>query len=103
MRRISSFLRQHALPVRGTFLFDAVTPDLPTDLPRGQVIVRGVALFDGNFGPFNAIDVCDRWWDGATRGLVDGLFTLGQTAVSARSRSCFDHASLPRSFGIRPP
>jgi hypothetical protein len=28
-----------------------VTPDLPTDLPRGQVIVRGVALFDGNFGP----------------------------------------------------
>jgi hypothetical protein len=25
----------------GTFMFDAVTPDLPTDLPRGQVIVRG--------------------------------------------------------------
>jgi hypothetical protein len=26
----------------GTFMFDAVTPDLPTDLPRGQVIARGV-------------------------------------------------------------
>jgi hypothetical protein len=33
----------------GTFMFDAVIPDLPTDLPKGQVIVRGVALFDGNF------------------------------------------------------
>jgi hypothetical protein len=28
----------------GTFMFDTVTPDLPTDLPRGQVIARGVAL-----------------------------------------------------------
>jgi len=26
----------------GTFLFDAMTPDLPTDLPRGPAIVRGV-------------------------------------------------------------
>jgi hypothetical protein len=33
----------------GTFMFDAVIPDLPIDLPKGQVIVRGVALFDGNF------------------------------------------------------
>jgi hypothetical protein len=32
-------------------LFDALIPDLPTDLPRGQVIARGVALFDGNFNP----------------------------------------------------
>jgi hypothetical protein len=37
----------------GTFLFDAVTPDLPTALPKGQVIVRGVAVFDGNFDPLS--------------------------------------------------
>ena len=35
----------------GTFMFDAVTADLPTALPKGQVIVRGVALFDRNFDP----------------------------------------------------
>jgi hypothetical protein len=35
----------------GTFWFDAVIPDLPTALPRGQVVARGVALFDGNFDP----------------------------------------------------
>jgi hypothetical protein len=35
----------------GTFWFDAVIPDLPTTLPRGQVVARGVALFDGNFDP----------------------------------------------------
>ena len=35
----------------GTYMFDAVTADLPTDLPKGQVIVRGVALFDRNFDP----------------------------------------------------
>ena len=39
----------------GTFLFDAVTADLPTDLPRGQVIVRGVAIFDGNFDPLKPL------------------------------------------------
>ncbi len=39
----------------GMFMFDAVTPDLPTDLPRGQVIVRGVALFDGNFDPLKPL------------------------------------------------
>jgi hypothetical protein len=39
----------------GTYMFDAVTPDLPTDLPRGQVIARGVALFDGNFDPLKPL------------------------------------------------
>lgn len=33
----------------GTFLFDAVTADLPADLPRGQVIAHGVAIFDRDF------------------------------------------------------
>jgi hypothetical protein len=33
----------------GTFMFDAVIAELPADLPRGQVIARGVALFDGDF------------------------------------------------------
>ena len=32
-------------------MFDAVTADLPTALPKGQVIVRGVAIFDRNFDP----------------------------------------------------
>jgi hypothetical protein len=39
----------------GTYMFDAVIPDLPTDLPKGQVIVRGVALFDGNFDPMKPL------------------------------------------------
>ena len=39
----------------GTFMFDAVTADLPTALPRGQVIVRGVAIFDGNFDPLKPL------------------------------------------------
>jgi hypothetical protein len=33
----------------GTFMFDAVIAELPTDLPKGQVIARGVAIFDSNF------------------------------------------------------
>lgn len=36
-------------------MFDAVIPVLPTDLPRGQVIVRGVALFDVNFDPLKPL------------------------------------------------
>ena len=39
----------------GTYLFDAVTVELPSDLPRGQVIVRGVALLDGDFGPLRPL------------------------------------------------
>jgi hypothetical protein len=39
----------------GTFMFDAVTADLPTDLPKGQVIVRGVASFDSNFVPLKPL------------------------------------------------
>jgi hypothetical protein len=54
--------------VRGTFLFDAVAPDLPTDLPRGQVIVRGVALFDGNFGPLMPLTFAIVGGTGPTRG-----------------------------------
>jgi hypothetical protein len=39
----------------GTFIFDAVVTDLPAALPRGQVIARGVALFDGNFDPLKPL------------------------------------------------
>jgi len=39
----------------GTFMFDAVIPDLPTALPKAQVIVRGVALLDGNFEPLRPL------------------------------------------------
>jgi hypothetical protein len=39
----------------GTFWFDAVIPDLPIALPRGQVVARGVALFDGNFDPLKPL------------------------------------------------
>ena len=36
-------------------MFDAVGTDLPAALPRGQVIARGVALFDGNFDPLKSL------------------------------------------------
>ena len=36
-------------------MFDAVIPDLPTALPKAQVIVRGVALLDGNFEPLRPL------------------------------------------------
>ncbi len=39
----------------GTYLFDAVIADLATDLPRGQVIARGVATLDGNFDPLKPL------------------------------------------------
>jgi hypothetical protein len=39
----------------GTFMFDAVTADLPTVLPKGQVIARGVAIFDSNFDPLKPL------------------------------------------------
>lgn len=39
----------------GTYLFDAVTVDLPTALPRGQLIVRGVALLDRDFEPLKPV------------------------------------------------
>ena len=39
----------------GTFMFDAVTADLPTVLPKGQVIARGVAIFDRNFEPLKPL------------------------------------------------
>ena len=52
----------------GTYIFDAVTPDLPTDLPRGQVIVRGVALFDGNFDPLKRLTFAIVGGTGAYEG-----------------------------------
>jgi hypothetical protein len=39
----------------GTFMFDAVSAELPTALPKGQVIVRGVAIFDSNFNPLKPL------------------------------------------------
>jgi hypothetical protein len=39
----------------GTFMFDAVTAELPAGLPRGQVIARGVAIFDSNFDPLKPL------------------------------------------------
>ena len=52
----------------GTFLFDAVTPDVPTDLPKGQVIARGVALFDGNFNPLKPLTFAIVGGTGAYEG-----------------------------------
>jgi hypothetical protein len=52
----------------GTYMFDAVTPDLPTDLPKGQVIVRGVALFDGNFDPLKPLTFAIVGGTGAYEG-----------------------------------
>ena len=34
-----------------TYLFDPVTGELPTGLPRGQLIARGVSILDGSFRP----------------------------------------------------
>jgi hypothetical protein len=39
----------------GTFMFDAVSAELPTALPKGQVIVWGVAIFDSNFNPLKPL------------------------------------------------
>jgi hypothetical protein len=52
----------------GTFMFDAVIPDLPIDLPRGQVIVRGVALFDVNFDPLKPLTFAIVGGTGAYEG-----------------------------------
>jgi len=39
----------------GTYMFDPVTGELPTGLPRGQVIARGVSIFDGSFQPLKPL------------------------------------------------
>jgi hypothetical protein len=52
----------------GTFMFDAVTADLPTALPRGQVIARGVALFDGSFDPLKPMTFAIVGGTGAYEG-----------------------------------
>lgn len=61
----------------GTFMFDAVTPDLPTDLPRGQVIVRGVALLDGNFGPLKPLTFAIVGGTGAYEGASGQVIQSG--------------------------
>ena len=57
----------------GTYVFDAVTVDLPTALPRGQLIARGVALLDRNFAPLKPVTFAIVGGTGAydgTRGQV---------------------------------
>jgi hypothetical protein len=39
----------------GTYMFDPVTAELPTGLPRGQIVARGVSIFDGNFHPLKPL------------------------------------------------
>jgi hypothetical protein len=52
----------------GTFMFDAVPDNLPTTLPRGQVIARGVALFDRNFDPLRPMTFAIVGGTGAYEG-----------------------------------
>ena len=61
----------------GTFMFDAVTPDLPTDLPRGQVIARGVALFDGGFEPLKPLTFAIVGGTGAYQGASGQVLQSG--------------------------
>jgi hypothetical protein len=61
----------------GTFMFDAVTPDLPTALPRGQVIVRGVALFDANFDPLKPLTFAIVGGTGAYEGASGQVIQSG--------------------------
>jgi hypothetical protein len=61
----------------GTFMFDAVTPDLPTASPRGQVIVRGVALVDGNFDPLKPLTFAIVGGTGAYEGASGQVIQSG--------------------------
>ena len=61
----------------GTFMFDAVIPDLPTALPKGQVIVRGVALFDGNFEPLRPLTFAIVGGTGAYEGASGKVIQSG--------------------------
>ena len=38
-----------------TYVFDAVIADLPTELPRGQLIARGTTVLAGNFDPLKPL------------------------------------------------
>jgi hypothetical protein len=69
----SSMLFQY----EGTFMFDAVTPDLPTALPRGQVIVRGVALFDEHFNPLKPLTFAIVGGTGAYEGASGQVIQSG--------------------------
>jgi hypothetical protein len=69
-------------------MFDAVTAELPAGLPRGQVVARGVAIFDSNFDPLKPLTFAVVGGQRPTGGRADRLLSLGQTAVSVRSRSC---------------
>jgi hypothetical protein len=61
----------------GTFMFDAVTPDLPTDLPIGQVVARGVALFDANFDPLKPLTFAIVGGTGAYEGASGQVIQSG--------------------------
>jgi hypothetical protein len=52
----------------GTYLFDAVSSELPADLPRGQVVARGVALLENNFTPINPLTFAIVGGTGAYQG-----------------------------------
>jgi hypothetical protein len=58
-------------------MFDAVTPDLPTDLPIGQVVARGVALFDANFDPLKPLTFAIVGGTGAYEGASGQVIQSG--------------------------
>jgi hypothetical protein len=72
------------LQYEGTFMFDAVTADLPSALPKGQVIVRGVALFDGNFEPLKSLTFAIVGGTGAYEG-ASGCVTQSESDSSIRT------------------
>jgi hypothetical protein len=72
------------LQYEGTFMFDAVTADLPSALPKGQVIVRGVALFDGNFEPLKSLTFAIVGGTGAYEG-ASGRVTQSESDSSIRT------------------
>jgi hypothetical protein len=67
-----------------TYMFDALTADLPTELPRGQVIARGVALFDRDFSPLKPLTFAIVGGTGAYEG-ASGLVTQSGPNGSIRT------------------
>ena len=67
-RTISSFPRAACFSNMKARICSTYDPDLPTDLPTGQVIVRGVALFDGNFDPLKPLTFAIVGGTGAYEG-----------------------------------
>jgi hypothetical protein len=72
----------------GTFMFDAVTAELPTGLPRGQVIARGVAIFDSNFDPLKPLTFAIVGGTEAYQGASGQVTQFGTDGSIVRSRSC---------------